>query len=185
MKKLLHAFPSSVLIWPSIYGNKISNLFTNKEFDNKITKIRKNVDQLSNIKVTLSNKSDENISLDLHKLPLEHHKRLENNNIVEEDNVKIYCNTEIDDRLLYQNSEESEVERVCNIKTLGVKWEGRRSFMHVIIDNTDIYNLEEARNNVKLQKIMFASASHEFRTPLNAIMNSFNFVKSSFSSIFI
>lgn len=30
---------------------------------------------------------------------------------------------------------------------------------------------------------MFASASHEFRTPLNAILNSFKFVESSFDSV--
>jgi signal transduction histidine kinase len=30
---------------------------------------------------------------------------------------------------------------------------------------------------------MFASASHEFRTPLNAIVNSFDFVKDTFETI--
>lgn len=55
--------------------------------------------------------------------------------------------------------------------------------MHVFSDTTDIYKLEKARNNIKLQKIMFASASHEFRTPLNAIMSSYEFLKSSYNSI--
>ena len=56
--------------------------------------------------------------------------------------------------------------------------------MHVFIDTTDILKLEEANNRIKLQKIMFASISHEFRTPLNAILNSYDFVYSSFTALF-
>ena len=44
--------------------------------------------------------------------------------------------------------------------------------MHVLIDTTNIIKLEEANNSIKCQKIMFTSTSHEFRTPLNAIVNS-------------
>jgi signal transduction histidine kinase len=55
--------------------------------------------------------------------------------------------------------------------------------MHVFIDTTGIIKLEEAKSNIKLQKIMFASASHEFRTPLNAIMNSFKLIEDQFGSI--
>jgi hypothetical protein len=62
--------------------------------------------------------------------------------------------------------------RHYNIKTMKVLWKGKPSFMHVFIDFTDILKLEEANNNIKCQKIMFASASHEFRTPLNSIINS-------------
>ena len=63
------------------------------------------------------------------------------------------------------------------LKTLQINWEGNsNSFMHVLIDTTNVIELEKAKNNIKWQKIMFASASHEFRTPLNAILNSFKFV---------
>ena len=55
--------------------------------------------------------------------------------------------------------------------------------MHVFIDTTDILRLEDANNRIKLQKIMFASVSHEFRTPLNAILNSYDFVDNSFNSL--
>ncbi|CAI2386559.1 unnamed protein product [Moneuplotes crassus] len=55
--------------------------------------------------------------------------------------------------------------------------------MHVFIDTTDIINLEQAKSRIKLQKIMFASTSHEFRTPLNTIINSFNFIESSFEDL--
>ena len=64
-----------------------------------------------------------------------------------------------------------------------VNWEGKPSFMHVFIDTTDIVKLEEANNNIRCQKIMFASASHEFRTPLNAIMNSYRFIEDTFNTI--
>ena len=66
------------------------------------------------------------------------------------------------------------------MKTLKINWEGNpNSFMHVLIDTTNVAQLEEAKNNIKCQKIMFASASHEFRTPLNAIVNSFGFIKNT------
>ena len=55
--------------------------------------------------------------------------------------------------------------------------------MHVFIDTTDILRLQEANQKIKLQRIMFASASHEFRTPLNAIINSFKFISVSFKDL--
>ena len=64
------------------------------------------------------------------------------------------------------------------MKTLKIDWEGNpNSYMHVLIDTTNITQLEEAKNNIKCQQIMFASASHEFRTPLNAILNIFDLIK--------
>jgi signal transduction histidine kinase len=76
-----------------------------------------------------------------------------------------------------KQSDDSFVERIFNIKSIHVLWEGQPSFMHVFIDTTDILKLEEATNNIKCQKIMFASVSHEFRTPLNAISNSYSFIQ--------
>ena len=69
------------------------------------------------------------------------------------------------------NDKEDIHERICSIKTLIVEWEGVESYMHVFVDNTSLIRLEEAKNNIKCQKIMFASTSHEFRTPLNSITN--------------
>jgi two-component system, cell cycle sensor histidine kinase PleC len=57
--------------------------------------------------------------------------------------------------------------------------------MHVFIDTTGVVNLEKAKTNIKYQKIMFASVSHEFRTPLNAIMNSFQFIEDQFNQILL
>ncbi|CAI2358951.1 unnamed protein product [Moneuplotes crassus] len=67
-----------------------------------------------------------------------------------------------------------------SIKSLEIERKGRPLFLHVFIDTTDIIKLEEVKNRIKMQRVMFASSSHEFRTPLNAIMNSFNFIGMSF-----
>ena len=59
-----------------------------------------------------------------------------------------------------EDNEDNEVRQSFNIKTLKVNWEGNKnSFMHVFIDTTDIVKLEEANNNIRCQKIMFASES--------------------------
>lgn len=73
--------------------------------------------------------------------------------------------------------------RYYNIKSLKVQWNCKPSTMHVFIDTTDILKLEEANNSIKHQKIMFSSASHEFRTPLNAILNACDIVKQCFHQI--
>jgi signal transduction histidine kinase len=65
-----------------------------------------------------------------------------------------------------------------------VDWEGKPSIMHVFINTTELHQLEEAKNRIRCQKIMFASASHEFRTPLNSIMNSFDFIANSHQEVF-
>jgi signal transduction histidine kinase len=142
------------------------------------------VDTLKNIDVIISNNMDSesinDIKIDLHNFLKSQQERLDDNTSVVEHKATIKCNPGLDDRLLMQDDGESSiVDRICNIKTTKVEWEGVSSFMHVFIDMTDFYKLEEAKNNIKLQKIMFASASHEFRTPLNAIMMSYEFIKSS------
>jgi len=52
--------------------------------------------------------------------------------------------------------------------------------MHVFIDTTSMSKLEEANNNIRCQKIMFTSVSHEFRTPLNGIINFYSLIEHRF-----
>ena len=74
--------------------------------------------------------------------------------------------------------------RNFRVKTMKVNWNSKKdSYMHVFIDNTDIQKLEEAKNHIRCQKIMFASSSHEFRTPLNAIINSLDLVEIRYKQI--
>jgi signal transduction histidine kinase len=55
-----------------------------------------------------------------------------------------------------------------------VDWEDcKEACLHLFIDTTALSKLEKERATNKCQKIMFASMSHEFRTPLNAINGAF------------
>ena len=98
--------------------------------------------------------------------------------------VEIERKTESIEKLDFEEEKSAEgpieiPKQTFHVKSLKVEWEGSSSFMHVFIETTNIVKLEEAKNNIKCQKIMFASASHEFRTPLNAIMNSYQFIAST------
>jgi signal transduction histidine kinase len=65
------------------------------------------------------------------------------------------------------------------VKSIKVNWENNKnSCLHLFIDTTNVSKLEEERATNKCQKIMFASMSHEFRTPLNAINNAFVYTQS-------
>lgn len=52
-------------------------------------------------------------------------------------------------------------------------------FMHMFIDTTQISQLEEAKAQNKYQRQMLANVSHEFRTPLNAMVMSLALLKDS------
>eukprot|EP00344_Euplotes_crassus_P007798 CAMPEP_0197017936 /NCGR_PEP_ID=MMETSP1380-20130617/79820_1 /TAXON_ID=5936 /ORGANISM="Euplotes crassus, Strain CT5" /LENGTH=215 /DNA_ID=CAMNT_0042445093 /DNA_START=1 /DNA_END=648 /DNA_ORIENTATION=+ len=84
---------------------------------------------------------------------------------------------------VFESQELDEYSRICSVETLKVDWESEPSYLHVFIDNTNVIQLQEAKNNIKCQNIMFASASHEFRTPLNAIINSFKIIENSYQGI--
>lgn len=184
MKRILHIFPYGVIIWPENIQDSERYCFTNKEFDTNFAKIKKDLDQLRNIDIIVNDPYEQDVSnsikTDLNRFLKEHHNRLKEGEILVEHNAKIFCRPDLAHNQLILEGQEIVIERVCNIKTMTVEWEGVKSYMHVFIDNSDIIKLEEAKNNIKCQKIMFASASHEFRTPLNAIMNSFEFIDSSY-----
>ncbi|CAI2382678.1 unnamed protein product [Moneuplotes crassus] len=188
MKKVLQILPFGVVIWPSESEGK---WFTNQEFTHKFTKVRKDLEELNDLEISFpsnSNKeSDISCLSDLLKMQ---HKALDSTDLMIEKETKITCNPQKADLAIEENEETDK--RICNIKTLMIEWEGVNSYMHVFIDNTDIIKLqevkrrvelEEANNNIKLQKLMFASASHEFRTPLNSITNSIDIVLNSFNVI--
>ena len=65
-----------------------------------------------------------------------------------------------------------------NIKSIRVSWDQNNdSFMHSFIDTSQVRKLEEVRATNKCQQTMFASVSHEFRTPINAFSNSLLLVR--------
>jgi signal transduction histidine kinase len=55
--------------------------------------------------------------------------------------------------------------------------EDQTLFMHMFIDTTQISQLEQVRAQNMYQKQMLANVSHEFRTPLNAMVMSLNLMK--------
>ena len=71
-----------------------------------------------------------------------------------------------------------------NIKSLKVKWENNQiSFMHVLVNTTEIKKLEEVKANTRCQQLMFTSVSHEFRTPINAFSNSLQIIDLSLKDL--
>lgn len=64
-----------------------------------------------------------------------------------------------------------------SVKSIRVLWEdNRESFMHTFINTTQVRKLEEERAKSKWHHLMLASVSHEFRTPINAFVNSLNLI---------
>lgn len=123
-----------------------------------------------------SKDTTQEVKTSLLQLLKENQNRLKGDNGVIEHNIKMRCQPNC-----FSSLDEPKVdERIYKVKTMNVDWEGESSCMHVFIDNSDIVKLEEAKNNMKCQRIMFSTASHEFRTPLNAIINSFTFIDDTF-----
>ena len=189
MKRILELFPHGVLIQTkSKRKAKRRVAFTNHEFQDQIQDIRDRLESLKDIQISFDKKeggSLHKVSLDLHAYLKQHQRQLKKEKIIKQQRLSIRCKRRGDARRVadLHDTEGSEQERIFNIKTMKVNWEGESCFMHVFIDNTDIVKLEEANNSIRCQKIMFTSISHEFRTPLNAIMNSYKFIDETFGSL--
>ena len=185
MKRLLQIFPESVLIKfmneqqrknsddsAGIKSYMEKSWFTNQKFSSHIWEIDKSIKKLEKFKVAIEFKNQmdgtsEEITTTLYEFLENQERRLQDSIILEENNVKVWWNKEIGRR--FNDSPNQSIEeddnnvKIFNIKTLQVNWEGKGdACMHVFIDTTDIRRLEEATNNIKCQKIMFASVSHEF-----------------------
>ena len=191
MKKILHILPHGVIITGSqkaAAGEE--SCFTNQEFDTHIWNIRNKLEELQNVEITLSEKKvSEELKKNkstLHSLLQEQQRKIRQSEGMVETDIEIETNKMEDSKSEEDKDDTSDAEipkQTFHVKSLKVEWEGSSSFMHVFIETTNIVNLERAKNNIKCQKIMFASASHEFRTPLNAIMNSYQFIDNSFNTV--
>ena len=67
--------------------------------------------------------------------------------------------------------------KTCKINMDENSVQDTTNFMHIFIETTQISQLEEAKAQNKYQKQMLANVSHEFRTPLNAMMMSLVLLK--------
>lgn len=177
-KKLLTIFPNGVIIHSGFTANKFQTVFSNEQFKNQILGIHRQLSLFESIEINFEQSEDDvgnSISMNLKKLLKRHQHKIRGNEIVHQDKVKIVCHPS-DSALTDNNRDDAAVERIFNIKSMKVEWDDKPCFMHVFVDTTDIVKLEEANNNIRCQKIMFTSASHEFRTPLNAITNSLKLI---------
>ena len=76
---------------------------------------------------------------------------------------------------------ETVKSKYYNIKTLKVKWKNNQdSFIHVFINTTAVKKFEKEKARNECLQLMFSSVSHEFRTPINAFMNSIQFLESNY-----
>ena len=179
-KRILTIFPHGVIIrsWNNLSDGK--TIFSNQEFDAQIVKIRNKFREFDDVKVqcAVSDIDDSKfIETTLLKFLQSHQHQLEDCEIVQQSKVSIWCKDSSQSwRMLDDNSEDNSTQKIFSVKSMKVAWDDIQCFMHVFIDTTDLIKLEEARNNIRWQKIMFTNASHEFRTPLNAISNSFQII---------
>ena len=194
IKKIIEAFPHGVLIQSGDIW------YTNDEFDKSLKIINAKIDSLNSVVAWIGeeSKSDqpgnigspsEDAQSSLAKLLESQESKLRNWDVVEKQTVTLKIPNELiednddDEELLPRDSDSDNsecLERNCNIKSMKVHWNGVPSYMHVFIDTSGIRRLEKANNSIRWQKIMFTSVSHEFRTPLNAIINSCRFVEQLF-----
>ena len=128
------------------------------------------------------------VHMDLLSYLRDHQAKIPSTGFIEQHKVTIKCEVSEESKNTPFNTIEVEdsantVLKNYSIKSLLVDWEGKQCYMHVFIDTTAMFKLEEATNNIKLQKVMFASVSHEFRTPLNSIINSYRLAGDTFESL--
>jgi len=180
MRRILEIFPHGVLIQSSIIENSLR--MVNRNFKKHIRSISHNSAKLKQIEVSFDDSGERKESLfDVLKDQI---SNLRDSDVKELNNVTIKWSDQPRPAQLFERIESgAEWAKKFNVKTFNINWEGNPSYMHVFIDITDIQKLEEANNNIRCQKIMFASVSHEFRTPLNAIMHSYSFIDDQLQSI--
>ncbi|CAI2387821.1 unnamed protein product [Moneuplotes crassus] len=189
-REVVHAFPHSVLIIPEQIDS-ITDCYCNNEFRPKIADINSKVEGLKKVNVSCNTQSDaqhcaENINLYEYLIERQNHLTDENRDPKCKIPSKLSLQLPTQKKVHFLDRDDKEADNVSknfSIKSLKTEWKGHPSFMHVFIDTTDIIKLEEAKNRIKLQKIMFASASHEFKTPLNVIINSFRIISENFDDL--
>ncbi|CAI2373789.1 unnamed protein product [Moneuplotes crassus] len=187
--KMMQEFPHPVLILPQRISDK-SKCYPNNQFEASIKTLNRKIQRLEQVKVTLkTDKTMNNQSehCDLLQFLTENPHCYKTNGQNFRKHAIIDCDKSADNIPVKRSNmldeifdEENRFRRNFEIKSLKMEWKGKPSIMHVFIDTTDIINLEKAKNRIKMQRVMFASASHEFRTPLNAIINSYKIIKTSF-----
>ena len=193
IKTILQTFPEGVIIRSlDEVTKKTITKFANDVFQNTITKL---LDESSNshndTEVNIWVKNDGN-STEEQITSFEDFVNQQEDQVTMQANLNKISEQIIEIRHKVQHindegnscDEEFKVESVYNVKSVGVAWENNKlSFMHVFIDMTNVQNLEKIKATNKCQQLMFSSVSHEFRTPLNAFVNSTQIVEYAFDNV--
>ena len=142
------------------------------------------------ISVSNSNKEgDDSSTFTLNEFLVNQEQKFENN--IAEDEDTLQTEQAIDIIKPKEESEEckdlleNETESVSfNVKTIKVTWDKvKQSYLHVFINTTEVKKLAKVKAINKWQEIMFASVSHEFRTPINAFSNALSMIKFNFNKV--
>mmetsp|Transcript_31519 Transcript_31519/g.27907 ORF Transcript_31519/g.27907 Transcript_31519/m.27907 type:complete len:360 (+) Transcript_31519:733-1812(+) len=199
-KQILEVFPQGVII-ESLnpesqkvimeFINKVAKqeILRNDVSSNKLPNLDEKV-QIRNIKVGLKQGKEEMKTsdfglrelLDYHSEYIDHYSQ----NIESEiELIPKLCQSQISNNggvdCKSSENEVSEPGTFFRIKTVKVSWgSSDNSVMHVFMNTTHIKNLEHEQALNKCLQLMFSSASHEFRTPLNAFSNALKFLKIAF-----
>ena len=134
--------------------------------DIKITLIDSNMDTSESVESTMKNflENQENMLL----------------NGVNREQVILEQLVEVKSRIndAEANPDISDFKLWYTVKSIVVNWENNKSsIMHVFIDTSEVRRLERIKAANKCQQVMFACISHEFRTPLNAFINSLQLIE--------
>ncbi|CAI2380872.1 unnamed protein product [Moneuplotes crassus] len=182
-QKVVQEFPHPVLILPQKMS-KLSKCYPNDQFEQRIKTLNHKIQALDKVQVELLQK-DEKEKID-HKLSLlEYLSQIKKHQDYDQEtkgSTVIHCKNMNNKENIKENAK-NITKRNFHIKSLHIEWKEVPSVMHVFIDTTDIIKLEQAKSKIRVQKIMFASISHEFMTPLNAIIHSYKFIETGFKDI--
>ncbi|CAI2358874.1 unnamed protein product [Moneuplotes crassus] len=190
IQRILQTFPEGVIIQQFDKENKLLPKFVNNNTREHIlnTDPTGSVIDLydSTVRVQLLDRDSNSSKIPISKLLEQHCAKAEETKQLKASvnfMVALYERSLRINRFDSQENLEGDV-KYYTIKTMKVRWnKNSESYMHIFIDSTHITKLEEERAKSACQKVMFASASHEFRTPLNAFENSLKLIKIRFDQI--
>ena len=73
--------------------------------------------------------------------------------------------------------------RKFQLKSMRVFWQGQSSFMHIVNEVTQMEQAQRDRSRMEFQQMIMRNVSHEYRTPLNAIIASTQIVVSKLDQL--
>ena len=188
IKKILEVFPEGIIIQSLDKESKeLIVQFANETASNEVLNYKEPIgkqinDEKLNYEIKLEDDAkysclvpDENISLSALKLSkfLKQHIELIKNKDGDILSSVEFCEDKLGEDVLKL--------QFYNIRTLKVKWKSNNdSFIHVFINTTAVKKFEKEKARNECLQLMFSSVSHEFRTPINAFMNSIQFLESNY-----